>query len=294
VIAPSTAPRGTLLQDTIDYWEGLGHPVVVAENVGQTLGGYLGGSPAQRAADLNAMIASAEVELIVSAMGGKGAVHLLPLIDYEAFAARPKLFMGLSDVSLLVLALHARTSVVTFHGPTGMDFGALPEYTARAMLGALRATEPLGELAPHGEWRALRGDERASGPLLGGHLGTIRSLLGTPYAPDFAGAVLFLEEIDAELHDVDVSLSHLALAGVFDHIAALVVGRPVAVEERWRDSDEQMSDVVLRNCGHYGFPILYDVDLGHTEEKVTLPVGTVATVDPRRGTLSLDQPAVQG
>jgi muramoyltetrapeptide carboxypeptidase len=292
VIAPATPPRGTLLQDTVSYWEGRGHPVVVGENVGRALGGYLGGTAAERAADLNTMIRDPEIELIVSAMGGKGSVHLLPLVDYEAFARRPKLFMGLSDVSLLVLAMHVRTGVVTFHGPTGMDFGSLPAYSEAAMLSALAAVEPLGELPAHGEWQTLRGGEEVSGRLLGGHLGTIRSLIGTQYEPDWKGAVLFVEEIDAELHDVDVSLSHLALAGVFDKIAALVVGRPVAVEERWRESDEQMSDLVLRNTADFDFPVLYDVDLGHTPEKVTLPVGALARVDPGRSGLTVEEPSV--
>jgi muramoyltetrapeptide carboxypeptidase len=292
VIAPATPPRGTLLQDTVSFWEGRGHPVVVGESVGRSLGGYLGGTPAERAADLNAMIADPEVELIVSAMGGKGSVHLLPLIDYEAFARRPKLFMGLSDVSLLVLAMHARTGVVTFHGPTGMDFGSLPAYSEAAMLAALSAVEPLGDLPSHGAWQTLRDGDPVSGRLLGGHLGTIRSLIGTPYEPEWEGAVLFVEEIDAELHDVDVSLSHLALAGVFDKIAALVVGRPVAVEERWRESDEQMSDLVLRDTADFDFPVLYDVDLGHTPEKVTLPVGALARVDPARSALAVIEPSV--
>lgn len=98
---------------------------------------------------------------------------------------------------------------------------------------------------------------------------------------------------NAELHDVDVSLTHLALAGVFDQIAALVVGRPVAVAERWRESDEQMSDLVLRNTADFDFPVLYDVDLGHTPEKVTLPVGALARVDPGRSGLAVVEPSVR-
>jgi muramoyltetrapeptide carboxypeptidase len=293
VIAPATPPRGTLLQDTVSYWEGRGHPVVVGKNVGRSLGGYLGGTAAERASDLNAMIADPKVELIVSAMGGKGSVHLLPLIDYDTFASQPKLFMGLSDVSLLVLAMHVRTGVVTFHGPTGMDFGSLPAYSEKAMHSALTAVEPLGDLPAHGEWQTLRDGDDISGRLIGGHLGTIRSLIGTPYEPEWEGAVLFVEEIDAELHDVDVSLSHFALAGIFDKIAALVVGRPVAVEERWRESDEQMSDVVLRNAANFDFPVLYDVDLGHAPEKVTLPVGAMARVEPGRSGLAVEEPSVR-
>ncbi len=164
VIAPSTPPRNSLLEDTISYWESRGHPVVVGDNVGRSLAGYLAGTPAERAADLNSMIADPEVELIVATMAGKGAVHLLPLIDYDAFAARPKLFMGLSDVSLLVLTLHSRTGVVTFHGPTGMDFGSLPPYSDGAMHAALTAVAPLGPLPAHGEWRVLRDGPQLKAP----------------------------------------------------------------------------------------------------------------------------------
>jgi muramoyltetrapeptide carboxypeptidase len=173
-----------------------------------------------------------------------------------------------------------------------MHFSALPPYSERAMIAALTAMEPLGRLEAFGHWQTLRGAGPVQGRLLGGHLGTIRVLLGTPFAPDWDGAVLFIEEIDCELHDVDAALTHFRLAGVLDRIAALVVGRCVNVAERWRPSVETVHDVVLRCCEGTDFPILADVDLGHTDERLTLPIGALATVYPAESAISVDEAVV--
>lgn len=292
IVSPCSPSGPARVATTVRHWEERGYRVRLGEHVSAELGGYLAGSAQQRAADLNAMLRADDVDAIVPTMGGKGASQLLPLLDYEALRARPRVVLGLSDSSILVLALHAGSGVVTFHGPTGMDYDALPGYSERAMHAMLETADAPPPLEPFSAWRTLRGGAPVQGRLLGGHLGTIRALLGTPYAPDWRGAILFVEEIDAEYHDVDAALTHFRLAGVLDEIAGLVVGRPVNVEERWRRSDETLDDVVLRCCEGLGFPIVAGVDVGHAPEKLTLPVGAVATLDPERAALALDEPAV--
>jgi muramoyltetrapeptide carboxypeptidase len=293
IAAPSSPASTQLIAQTRAFWEGRGHRVLTAPHVSGQLGGYLAGPPEDRAADLNEMINDPAIGIIVPAMGGKGASQLLPYIDYAAFAQSPAMFIGSSDTSILALALHAVTGVITFHGPTGMNYRGMPEYTKDSMLRALGGGQLPGPLAKAGPWCTARHGPEVAGPLLGGHLGTIRSLLGTPYEPDWDGSILFLEEIDTEFHDIDAALTHMRLCGVLDRISGLIMGRPVNVSERYWTSAEDLADVVRRVCAGTDFPIVMDADIGHTESRLTLPVGARAVLSPDRSALSIDGPVVE-
>lgn len=295
LVAPSSPVPVDCLHGTVAYLRGRGYEVKLGNRIGNALGGFLAGTDEERAADINEMIADPQVRMIVPAMGGKGSSHLLPLLDYQGLVADPKILMGLSDPSLLMLAIHARTGLVTFHGPTGMEFGQLgvTPYTDTWMRRALEVPRPLGIIDAERPRETIRGGDPVEGRLLGGHLGTIRALIGTPYEPDWDGALLFFEEIDTEYHDVDAGLSHLRLAGVLDRIAGLILGSCVNVEERYWPSEERLADVVLRACQRHRFPILGGVDLGHTPDKATLPLGVRARLDADRGELAILEAGVE-
>lgn len=295
LISPSSPPRPSCIDGTVDYWAARGHPVKVGKNARDVEGGFLAGTARARADDLNEMLADPDVRLIVPSMGGKGSTQLLPFLDFDALRDDPKLVLGVSDASALMIALTARTNVVTFHGPTGMDFGrfGITEFSERMLDRAITTNEPIGELPHVSEREVIRDGPDVSGPLIGGHLRTMQALIGTPYEPDWTGAVLFVEEIDCEFHDIDASLAHLKLAGVFDRIAGLVIGTCVNVGEQYWESSEELADVVARACDGYQFPILSGVDLGHTRDKVTIPLGVEARLSTGAMSLSVIAPGVR-
>lgn len=285
-------------QETIErsavYLKNLGFDVRVGKNAAKQFG-FMAGRAEERAADLLEMFLSDEVRAIFCTGGGRTASQLLPLLDYDQIRQHPKIFMALSNPSIVANAITARTGLVTFHGPTGYDFGeeGVSEYTERNMLRAITSDEPLGTLQPLSSVQVLRsvlGPVR--GKLYGGHLGTIRALLGTPYAPDWSGSMLLVEECFLELHDFDEELTHFKLAGVLAQISALIVGKPLDVVERTFPTDETLQDVVLRICAEYDFPILFGLDFGHTRDKLTLPLGLEAEFDSQRGELRIPQAGV--
>ena len=201
--------------------------------------------------------------------------------------------------------MHSRTGLVTFHGPTLQDgFGEYPTmftYSYRQFENVLlNATAP-GPHRPPGErttdiprddrayarrrqnrWRWLRSG-RAQGRLIGGNLATLCTLAGTPFWPSFKDTVLFLEEVKTGpsiLQEVDQSLAHLAMLGVFVDIRGLVVGKlndATAFESRMFDK------LISLHTAGYNFPILSQVDLGHTDPKLTLPIGIKASLDSASG-----------
>lgn len=298
----------------LDYLRHAGYQVRLAPKLlDHEAGAYL---PAQqRADDLNRFLEDPAVTAIVSVAGGYGAAGLLPLLNWAALARRPKIVMGYSAVTALLVGVTARTGLVTFHGPMLLDgFSEFPEllpYTRECMERVLCRAEPAGRLLPPGGWTdAAPSDDRprpmwpnpgwtwlrpgaASGPLIGGNLQALRSLAGTEYWPSFDGAILFLEEVklqSSELHAIDDALTHLQLLGVFGRLAGLVVGK---VHGLSAEEHRQLDALLLHHRQPLDYPILTRVDLGHTDPRLTLPLGVRASLDSTRDAFSLEEAAVR-
>ncbi|MGC4773447.1 S66 peptidase family protein [Micromonospora sp. DT44] len=272
VVATSSPVCNDDLDRLVGYLRGRGY-VVHAYPSCRAATGYLAGPVEQRAADLNAAFTDPDVRLIVPATGGKGAAQLLPLLDYDAIAANPTILTGMSDPSILLNAIHARTGLLTLHGPSGYDFFQRPVHdeTAAAFFDAV-TSGLTGREVPGKDWRIVRGaGATVRGPVVGGHLGTIRALVGTDYLPDLDGAILILEEVFVGWVDIEAALTHLRLAGVFDRIAALVVGVPVDTSQG-DAPDETWDDLIVR-CVGGTFPVITNVEFGHTPRKIPLPIG---------------------
>lgn len=261
--------------------------------------GHFAGTDAQRAADLNAMFADPDVQGILCMTGGSGATRILHLLDYDLIRRHPKCLAGYSDVTALLNAIHHKTGLVTFHGPMGVsewnEFST--HYFRQVLLQAEAATlrnpsERDGLLVQvKGRTQTLRGGV-ARGHLLGGNLTVLTTLMGTPYKPDFRGAVLFLEDINEYIYRVDRMLAHLKQAGVFDGLAAVVLGQFTDCKP-----GEGFGSLTLDEVFHDYFrpldvPVYSGAMFGHVRNKFSLPVGLGVEVDADQGTLKLLQPAV--
>lgn len=292
IVSTSSPVEAGMVQQTREYLEARGYRVVVGRHTLDRMG-YMAGSPEDRASDFNAMLSNPDIRMIMTASGGQSAIQLLPLIQYGTLSLDPKFVCGLSDPSILLNALTSRAGVPTFHGPNGFNFGGGTRLTA--------FTEqnfwPLvtGELDyPHvlpvgGEMKVLRDGPPADGWLWGGHLTTIQGLIGTHFRPHWAGGMIFIEEYEVDYARTDAVLAHFRNAGVFDRIRALVIGRPGVMGEHDFETYEEM---ILRYCAGSEFPIVANVPLGHTVDKITLPIGGKARLDTAARRFELVEPVV--
>ena len=89
------------------YWRPWDSRVRFAEGI-FSRSGYLAGSDAERAAQVNAAFADSDIKAIVCARGGYGSMRILPYLNYEAIRRHPKLLMGFSDITALLCALYQR------------------------------------------------------------------------------------------------------------------------------------------------------------------------------------------
>ena len=164
--------------------------------------GSLAGSDRDRAADVMAMFTDPSVKAVLPVRGGWGCARILPHLDFDAIRRNPKVLMGYSDLTALLLAIHARTGLVTFHGPNGAsDWNPTStDFFSRVVLKAeaVMFTNPRdrGETLAQTEYRIKTITPGvARGRLLGGNLSVLTALLGSPYLPDFRDAILFLEDV---------------------------------------------------------------------------------------------------
>ena len=261
--------------------------------------GYLGGRDEDRAADINQMFADPEVRAVFSLRGGWGCNRLLPLLDYDVIRSNPKVVMGLSDITGLLLGLHAKAGLVTFHGPTGGS--SWNEFNTEQMRRVLFAGEALTMRNPSGdEDRLVQRENRvltitpgkARGRLIGGNLTVLTALVGTGYLPDFNGSILFVEDVREEVYRVDRMLTQLKLAGVLDRIAGFVFGRCTDCEPSRKYGSLTLPEVLDDHITPLGVPAWYGSMIGHIKHNFTVPLGIEAEIDADEGIIRLLEPAV--
>ncbi len=261
--------------------------------------GYFAGTDEARAADLNAMFRDPEVDAILAVRGGWGSARVLPLLDFEAIRKSPKILMGYSDITALLLAIYARTNLVTFHGPVGASpwnafnvagfkrvlFDAEP-----ALLENLKEKEDTLTIVENRVMTITPGVAR--GRLLGGNLTIVTSLLGSSYLPDWRDAVLFLEDVEEAPYRVDRMLTQLKLAGVLDVVRAVVFGRCTRCSPGEGFGSLTLPDILNDHLKPLKVPAWHGAMIGHIERQFTLPVGLPVEVDATLGTIRLLEPPV--
>jgi len=280
--------------------QALGFKVREAPNL-RARRGQFAGTDEQRAADVNAMFADPGVQGILAMTGGSGATRILPLLDYGLIGRHPKFFGGFSDLTALINAIHARTGLVTFHAPMAdseWNEFSVAQFRAVAMEGqaaTLRNPAPRGEvLVPRaGRIQTLTGGV-ASGPLVGGNLAVLTAMAGSPYWPDFDGAILLLEDVNEYIYRVDRMLSTLRNAGVLQRVAGVVLGGFTRCEPGSGFGTLTLDEVFDDYFRPLGVPVFRGASFGHIPQKYTLPIGLPAQMDADAGTIRLLQAAVQG
>lgn len=264
--------------------------------------GYLAGRDADRGADVNAMFADPEVRAIFAVRGGWGSARLLPYLDWDLIRANPKLLTGYSDITALHMAIAAKGGFVTLHGPNGSSGwgqASWDHYRAIAFDGAT----PLLSNPPGNEdrlvqrrWRTVTiTPGKAQGRLLGGNLTVLTALAGTPYLPDFSGAILFLEDVDEAEYRIDRMLTQLGLAGILSRLAGVVFGQCTDCSAMAKGvyGGFPLGELFRHHFGKLGVPAYHGAWFGHISDQFTLPLGVRAEIDADAGTLRLLEPAVQ-
>jgi len=288
VVSPASAIDREHLERGVAALKRLGFRVKVSPHA-LDRAAIVAGSDEVRASELQAFFADPEVDAIFAARGGYGAGRILPLLDFAAIARTPKVFMGFSDATFLLNALVGRAGMVCFHGPmVAMDFArGLGEASLDHLRRLLAGETGCFELPARA---ALKGGV-AEGEVVGGCLSMVAAAIGTPYAPPFDGAILFLEDTGEKAYRIDRMLVQLGQAGVLGRVAAVVFGAlrpPDGSEAEYR----LIGECVAEQAARLDCPVLSGIEAGHGSANFTIPFGVRARVDAAARRLSFLEPAV--
>ncbi len=254
---------------------------------------FLSGTDEHRAHDLNTAFRSDGNDAIWCLRGGYGTMRILDIIDWDALVARPRPLIGFSDNTALHLAMQ-KLGVVSFHGPHPAVHD-VTEFSAGQLRAMLSATEPMGKLPfPTGAPPAIAvAGGVAEGQLVGGNLSLITATLGTQYAIDTRGAILFLEEVGEPAYRVDRMFTQLRLAGALDEVAGIALGAFTEQPDEHRDHIPPALEVARDHLAKIGVPVAFGFPFGHIDDMWTIPLGIRARFDAGAGSVSLLETAVE-
>jgi muramoyltetrapeptide carboxypeptidase len=282
----------------VEWWEGHGYRVKLADHL-FARDDYLAGDERDRAADLMALFADPEVDVVQALQGGYGSAQTIPHLDFEIIAQNPKPFVGISDITALHVAIRQRSGLVTFYGYglVGMGDKDSSHFSRTRLLKVLRG-EGAGEVPrdPHDPYvRAISGG-KVTAPLVGGCLWLLLQTMGTPWEVELEGCIFFFEDYDAPPWYVDGMLTQLGHAGKLASVRGVVVGDMEKCD--WRESRPEwprtrsIEDVLEKHLEPLGVPVLYKLPLGHGKHLAALPLGVTATLDADARTLMIEHPGL--
>jgi muramoyltetrapeptide carboxypeptidase len=301
LVSPASATFQSLdVQIARESLEALGLKVRVGEHMMERHG-YLAGDDKARAGDINAFFADRTVAAIHPIRGGWGSSRLLPYLDFDVARRNPKVLLGYSDITALLLAVHAKTGLVTFHGPIGMgrwDTFSV-DYYRRVLFNAEQVTyQNKHDLSDRNsltqtEFRTQTiVPGKARGRLLGGNLTVLTTIIGSPYLPDWDNAILFCEDVHEDLYRIDRMLTQLKLAGVLGKIKGFVFGSCAECSPGEGYASLTLEEIFADHIKPLGIPAWQGAMIGHQQPQWTLPEGAQVEIDADAGTIKMLEAAV--
>lgn len=301
VVAPASPPQTrSEIEQATAYFESHGHRVLFGPNA-RNVHGYLAGTDAERAADLQWALTEPGIDMVHALCGGYGSARLFDRIDWDNLG-EPRIVCGFSDITGLHLALARKPGWVTFYGPNFVRFTRrkeeLTEETEKWFHRAFKP-EPLGRTFedPDDPYVLTVGEGVGEGILVGGCLTLLSASLGTPYEVETDGCVLMVEDLNTDQYLIDTLLNHLVKAGKLDNVAGFVFGTDVMLQRRdvpqGAESTLSIEEMLDELIAPLGIPAIANVPIGHGKHMATMPLGVRVKVDGAGKTLEVIEPAVR-
>lgn len=268
--------------------------------------GFVSSSIESRISDLHEAFADKNVKAMITVIGGFNSNQLLDYINWDSIRKNPKIFCGYSDITALSNAIFAKTGLVTYSGPHYSSFGQKLyfDYTLEYFKKCLMSDKPF-VIEASDNWsddrwyldqakrKLIKNDGHLiidegeiEGTILGGNLCTFNLLQGTEYLPDLKGSILFLEDdYESKPHTFDRDLQSLIHQPGFEGVKGIVIGRFQKASEM---TDELLTKIIKTKETLKSLPVIANVDFGHTDPKITFPIGGIARLKAHKNSVVLE------
>lgn len=291
------------------FLESKGFNVINGALYGKT-DSYRSGSIRERADEFNNLLYNEDVHMLMAAIGGNNTNSILPYIDYGYLKNHPKIVIGYSDVTALLLAIYKKTGLVTFYGPAlASSFGEFPPFSEQTFENFLKilsgvdtpytysmpeywteeyidwSKQDRAKEKRNNEWLCIK-EGKVRGRIIGGNLNTMEGFFGTEYMPEIKkGDILFIEDSLKDASVIERSFSLLKLAGVFELVGGIILGKHELFDDN--GTGRKPYEVLLEVIGDRDIPILAEFDCCHTHPMMILPIGCMAELDAENKRVTL-------
>jgi muramoyltetrapeptide carboxypeptidase len=305
IVSPSSFSEPFALGQAVNYLKELGYKVVLGECTRNlTRSGFAAGKDEARARELTTMFGDDDVDAVFCSRGGYGAMRILDLLDFGVITDHPKIFMGYSDITTLHVAIHQRTGLVTFHGPSiegyagenpEKDLPAGKENIDRA-IALLSKAEPWGRLdnPPRGMLLRTVVPGKARGKTIGGNLSMLTHTLGTEDSVRTDGRILFIEDVYVSEYDVERLLTHMLLARKLQKASGIVFGQVSSITKKDLPRPS-LEEVIQDRVGQLTrVPSFTGLCCGHGAMKLVVPEGVTASIDASNPSITIEESPLKG
>jgi muramoyltetrapeptide carboxypeptidase len=271
VVAPASNADPEKVLRGVERLRALGHTMKLMPHVLNQAWPYFAATPEERLEDLHAAFADPEIDAVICIRGGYGSNYLLEGLDLELLRRNPKPFIGYSDHTAIETWMLDQAAVPVLHGPmVAADFSRGDGVDLLSFAAALGGDAY--RLGSESGLRALKSGS-AHGVLYGGCLSLLAASLGTPFAAQTEGKLLFLEDLGEKPYQIDRMLRHMKLAGKFEGVTGIVFGEMLDCASPGAPID-LLERVILTVLDWFPGPIAYGLRSGHvSRSNVTLPMG---------------------
>ncbi|WP_343635370.1 LD-carboxypeptidase [Fluviicola sp.] len=283
LVSPAKAIEATYIDFAKAYFEEQGFNVLVGSRAASEYR-YFSGTDMERAADLQWAIDHPDVKAIVCNRGGYGAIRLFDTVNWANLLREPKWLLGFSDITNFH-CLGLKLGIETAHTSMPLNFRENTPESLESLVNVLQGKPNEYNWQPNASNKA----GIATGNVVGGNLSILYSLLGTPYSPDYAHTILFIEDIGEQVYHLDRMLWAFRYAGVFDRIAGLIVGGMTDMKDTATPTAWNVEELILEHTKYRSFPIAFDAPVGHINDNRAFICGREATFEVTENHISFVQ-----
>lgn len=292
LVAPAGIESADKIMKGIDFLKNLGFKVKEGKHIYDRWG-YLAGNDADRAQDIIEMFQDQNVDAVLCVRGGYGAMRLLPYLDFNKIRRNEKIFVGYSDITVLLNSFYQKADLISFHGPmlsSNFDF----QHTLNSFISTLMEGQKEFVIKnPEGKEMASNTDRCVEGRLAGGNLSLIVSTMGTPYEINFKNRLLFIEEIGEDPYRIDRMLTQLILSGKLQECSGIILGQFTDCDGDNSMDTFSLKQVLEDRLTSLNKPILANCMSGHDNPKLVIPIGARAVLNGKEKSIEILEKVVK-
>jgi len=256
------------MTDAVVLLQSWGLEVVIGETLTAEYHQFAGDDDL-RARDMQRFLDDDSIKAIIAARGGYGTVRIIDKLDFCRFAKNPKWLIGFSDITVLHAHIWANYGLQTVHGQMPVNVAEASATSLETLRKSLFGEDVRYDVEKH----PLNRIGEASGTLVGGNLSLLISILGSISDYDYAGKVLFLEDVGEYLYSIDRMMRALKRAGKLGNLAGLIVGGFTESKDNDIPFGQNAEEIIAEVVREYSYPVCYGFPAGHISDNRALIFG---------------------